>query len=191
VPLHAIGIVSALAAAALVSARNLSPAALGSLAVLFLIVASGVRVPPAAEALAGFVALAAAFALARPRYALAAAACGAVLGGLWVSVLRSEGLPAWVAVLAAFVPLAAAARCARQPSFAPQGLREEALVIVAVLAVAVAVGAEALEGWSAATALRAAPIEDLETAGAPWTGLVAVTSMALGAVFAFWRRNRR
>jgi hypothetical protein len=191
VPLHSIGIVSALAAVVLVSARRFSAPALGALAFVFLVVALGVRVPPAAETLAGLVALAAALALAGPRHALAAAACGSALGGLWVCVLRSEGLPPWAAVLAAFVPLAVAAWSARRPTFAAAGLREEALVLVAVLAIVVAVGAEALEGWRAATALRAAPIEEIEIAAAPWTSVVAAVSIGLGAVFALWKGNRR
>jgi hypothetical protein len=123
------------------------------------------------------------------RTAVAAAAAGA-LAGFWTALLELQGLPAWASAPAALALLALVIWLARtRPSFAPEPLREEALMILAVIGLGVAALPGVLEGWQLAASLGAADQRDPTRAALPsWTLVLVGASMVLGALHALWSR---
>jgi hypothetical protein len=76
-----------------------------------------------------------------------------------------------------------------RPVFSPETLREEALLIVCTLGLAVAVLPSVLDGWQAARNLNV-PVENVAREAIPtWTLSVIATSTLLGAAYALWSRR--
>jgi hypothetical protein len=131
----------------------------------------------------------ASLALARPRWAAAAAACTGAVAGLWAGVLQLQGLGVVPAAFAAAVPpLVSALLAARDGRFAPPRLREEALVLVAVLGLLVALVPDIVAGWHSAAAFGSMPAGD-RNGGAAWMLALVLVCSAGGALYAWWRRR--
>ena len=150
---------------------------------------SGGRLPDAA--MAGTLTLvAAAVYLFRPRLRIVASTVGGILGGMLSAMLQVQGVPASLSPLVAATPIAVAVWLTRaRPSFAPEQLRDDAMLIVGVLGVSVAMLPGVLDGWQAATNLSAAT-ERVPTAAVPaWTLLLIITTSSAGAAYSLWSRR--
>lgn len=145
---------------------------------------------PAASSAAFLAAGVAALALAKPRWGAVAAACAGGAAGLWASVLELQGLPAAPAALVAALPPAASALLARRSArFAPPGLREEALALVVVFGLLVALVPEVLAGWRSAAAFGSLSGGASGSGGTAWMVIWAILCAAGGGAYALWRRR--
>lgn len=154
-------------------------------------VAVGPDRPPDVEWSGALAALAATTVVMWPRRTAVAAAAAGALGGSWTALLELQGLPAWASAPVALALLALVAWLARtRPSFAPEPMREEALMILAVMGLGVAVLPGVLEGWQMAASLGAADQRDpARVALPPWTLVLVGASTALGALHSLWSRR--
>jgi hypothetical protein len=135
-------------------------------------------------------AAAAAVALFRPRYAMLSAACGGALAGMWTALLQVQGLPAPAALMVAGSALIVTTWLARtRPAFAPELLRDEGLLAIAVIGLAVAVMPAILDGWQAAGNLSVTPERQVASGIPMWTLMIILMSASLGAVHSLWSRR--
>jgi hypothetical protein len=146
---------------------------------------------PDAALIGGLAAAAALVYLFRPRYILLTLAFGGALGGMLGALLQVQGVPAWLAPLAAAVPIAASMYLAStRPAFAPEVLREEGLLAITAVGLGVAVLPGVLDGWHAAANLSAAGSERPIVASVPmWTLAVLLITSCLGALYSSWSRR--
>jgi hypothetical protein len=189
---HALWMVCALGAAVFAAAahrrmRDRAALAAGFVAGLALVSPSGI---PDVTLVGLMAAGAAALYIFRPRYSLLAVALGGSLGGVFASLLQLQGLPSWAALPVAaallVVPLHLAAA---RPAFAPDVLRDEGLLAVAVLGLGAAMLPGVLDGWQAAANL-AATGERSATGGLPlWTLALLLVASCLGALYSPWSRR--
>jgi hypothetical protein len=129
--------------------------------------------------------------LFRPRYATASAAWGGVLGGMLTAMTEVQGLHpiAAIAAVASLVGIAAWLVRAR-PDFAPEVVRDDALLGLCVLGLVVAILPGVIDGWQAAANLTIEPATPGPTTPVPaWTLTLVVTATALGAVYSLWSRR--
>lgn len=97
------------------------------------------------------------------------------LAGTWMTVLHEQGAPLVAAgAIAVTLPWLGGWLARRSPAFAPPRLMQEALIIVAVVAICAAAAPGLVEGWQVATQLKA-------SAGPPPEEIVAVPTWALTA----------
>jgi hypothetical protein len=134
--------------------------------------------------------LASAISLFRPRYATVSAVAGGVLAGWWTTLLEVQGLPSWPAVGAGLILLLVPMWLARtRPVFAPDVLREEGLLAVAVLGLGVASMPAILDGWQAAGNLSVTPERQVSTGIPTWTLTIILMSASFGGLYSFWSRR--
>jgi hypothetical protein len=189
---HAAAILCLLAAAALGAAPkpwryHAVAILLGSAGAFVLSVAFNIAFTP--DVLGAIAAAAAGLGVARPRWQEASASLSGVCAAVWAAALSGAGLPlALVLPIAVAVPFAALA-LARNPRFAPPAVRDEALVIVAALAVVVAVIDPIADGWRSAVALTASPLAADSERNATWALGVALAALAAGGLYGAWRRR--
>jgi len=128
--------------------------------------------------------------LFRPRYAWLAMMLGGAVAGMLIPVLGLLGAPALLTAPLIALGMAGTVWLAKtRPVFAPETLREEALLIVCTLGLAVAVLPSVLDGWQAARNLNV-PVENVAREAIPaWTLTVVATSTLLGAAYALWSRR--
>jgi hypothetical protein len=116
---------------------------------------------------------------------------GGLLSVLWLQVLLSLAWPLPLALPLVLVCVLLAMFCKlRRPGFCPVDLHEEALVILLVAALALALVPDLVRGWSTALGLQAVGADgNAETgnAGVLW---VAAGFVVFGAVFAQWQYRR-
>ncbi len=129
----------------------------------------------------------------RPRWAFAAAACGGALGGVWIGLLRVQGVPGAMAIAAVVAAVALSAWFSRRrPRFAPDRLREEALCGVCLFGAVVAMMPGLLDGWTAAVNLTTVSGGGTTAPGA-WPPLWALAlvgaSLTLGMAHSLWSRR--
>ncbi len=135
-------------------------------------------------------AVAAALTLWKPAWSEVTVVCGGVLAGLWISVLQLQGLPFAPALfVAAVLPAVAAFLAARRAGFATPRLREEALVIVIGLGLALAMAPEVAAGWQSALELKAIPLDAERPGGAVWIFLFGGLCALFGGLYSLWRRR--
>jgi hypothetical protein len=136
-------------------------------------------------------AAAAAVVLFRPRVALASAAWGGALGGMLTAMAEVQGLHPMAAVGAPALVAAIAAWLARaRPAFAPDVIRDEAMLAICLLGLVVSVVPGVIDGWHSAANLTIEPAAPGPTIPLPaWTLVVVGTSTALGAAYALWGRR--
>src|SRR5688572_5868136 len=129
--------------------------------------------------------------LFRPRYAMASAAWGGALGGMLTAMTEVQGLHPLAAVAAVAVLAATPAWLARRrPAFAPEVVRDEALLGLCVLGLLVAIVPGVIDGWQAAANLTIEPATPGPTTPVPmWTLALVGTATALGAVYSLWSRR--
>jgi hypothetical protein len=134
--------------------------------------------------------LASAIYLFRPRYAMVSAIAGGVLAGWWTGLLEVQGLPPWPAAGAGLLLLVVPIWLARaRPVFAPDALREEGLLTVAVLGLGVASMPAILDGWQAAGSLSVTPERQSATGIPAWTLTIILMSASLGGLYSLWSRR--
>ena len=139
---------------------------------------------------AALVATGAAIFLFRPRYAIVSALIGGAVGGLWTGLLEVQGLPWLFAAFGALAALASSAWLAtHRPRYAPESLRDEGLLIIALVALAVAVLPGIQDGWQAAGNLTMAAERPPQAAIPLWTLALLLVSTLLGALYSFWSRR--
>jgi len=185
--LCALGVVVHAATAAR-RARDLSALAAGF--VVAAMIASPQRLPD--PAWVGVVSAGAAVVvLFRPRYAMASAAWGGVLGGMLTAMTEVQGLHPIAAGAAVAVLAVTPAWLARvRSSFAPDLLREDALLGLCLFGLVVAILPGVTDGWQAAANLTIQPATPGPTTPIPtWTLALVGTAMALGAVYSLWSRR--
>jgi len=140
------------------------------------------RHPPSLKASAG------GRSLGEGGWILSSLAAGA-FAGIWASLFQVQQLPLWPAlVVSAIMPALAAWLATTRPRFAPPALRDEALLAVFVLAIAVAIAPGVQEGWRSALALNL----DSTNAGQAlpaWTMFVAGASVLGGGIYSLWSRR--
>jgi hypothetical protein len=133
---------------------------------------------------------AAALYLLRPRLRVLPAAFGGALAGMLAALLEVQGAPAAISPVAGIALVAAPIWLRRtRPSFAPEPLRDEAMLMVSVVGLSVAILPGVLDGWQAATTL-AAGTERVATTSLPaWTVLLLLTTSSCGALYSVWSRR--
>ena len=209
-PFHALWMLCALGAVVYSAAAAAAPARrarhLTTLAIGFVIatiVASPQRLPD--PAWVGVLTTGAAMVtLFRPRFSVVAAGWGGALGGILTALTEVQGMhpaasvgPVVVLIAWGFANLDVPELIAMvvwltwlRPSFAPEALRDEALLAVSLLGLVVAVVPGVIDGWQAAANLTIEPVTAGPTAPIPtWTLTLVATSMALGAVYSLWSRR--
>lgn len=116
--------------------------------------------------------------------------CGGALAGLLGALLEIQGLPFAIGVLlAAAIPSFPAYLSARRAEFAPKALREEAMLAMMALGLAVAVIPEVAAGWQSALTLNRAGANSPNQTLANWVLVLSVASVSLGGLYALLRRR--
>lgn len=114
-------------------------------------------------------------------------AAGAAAAVLW-RLLGTEFLPASLAFVVALAPgLTSALLVSARPRFAPPRILDEALLLVLVFGVVVAVLPGFSEGWRAALALNAESTSNPRAALPLWTMATSAGVMVLGGGYSLWR----
>ena len=129
--------------------------------------------------------------LGRPPLYVASFASGAA-AALWSRYLEVLGLPVWITVpAAAAMPAVAVWLSAVRPVFAPPRLREEGLLLVVALGLAVVFVPELVVGWQSAAALNTGSLRDPSTVAQPaaWALVAAAAAVAGGFVAARRRKT--
>lgn len=128
--------------------------------------------------------------LFRPGIAPLTLLIAGALAGLWSALLRVQGLPTSVALLVgAVLPATATLLSFRRPVFAPAILKDEALLIIVVLAAATALGPGVADGWRSASALNLESQDAVAQAVPGWTIAVVGATAALGGLYSLWMRR--
>jgi hypothetical protein len=134
-------------------------------------------------------ALVATLGLAWPRHWILTSLAAGAFAGIWASLFETQQLPMGPALVAsAVVPALAAWLTMTRPRFAPPILRDEGLLAVFVLGVAVAIAPGVQEGWRSALALNL----DSTSAGQAvpaWTMFLAGASVLGGGMYSLWSRR--
>ena len=157
----------------------------------FLVILFPGRQPAPDPEVAGlFAAAGAVVYLFRPRYAWVALLLGGALAGMLTQVMGVIGAPPAVTAPLIAIGLAAVVwRSRTRSDFSPEMLREEALLIVCILGLVVAVLPSVLDGWQAAANLNVQGESVAEQAIPMWTLTVVAASVLLGAAHALWSRR--
>ena len=145
---------------------------------------------PDAAATGMLTVLVAALYLFYPRLRIVAVAFGGALAGMLAALLEVQGVSTVVSPLAGIFLVAVTTWLARtRPAFAPELLRDEAMLMISVVGLGVAILPGVLDGWQAATNLSAAT-ERVATASVPiWILLLLLTTTSCGALYSL--RGRR
>jgi hypothetical protein len=129
--------------------------------------------------------------LFRPRFAVVAAAWGGALGGMLTAMTEVQGLHPAASAGPVVVLMATTVWLARlRPAFAPDALRDEALLAACLLGLVVAVVPGVIDGWQAAANLTIEPATPGPSTPIPtWTLALVGTATALGAAYTLWSRR--
>ncbi len=176
------------AATAARRARNLAACAAGY--AIAAMVTSPQRLPDPAWVGAVSAGMAVAF-LFKPKMAVASAAWGGALGGMLTAMIEVQGLHPIGAIAAPALLAASAAWLARvRPSFAPDVVRDEALLGIGLLGLVVSLMPGVIDGWQAAANLTIEPGTAGPVTPIPmWTLALVLTATALGAAYSLWSRR--
>jgi hypothetical protein len=116
--------------------------------------------------------------------------CGGALAGIWSALLETQGLPREVSLaVAAMLPAVSALLTVKRPAFAPESLREEALLVMCALGLGVAMIPDILSGWRSALALNRQAQDNANHIIANWVLVLSAISVALGGLYSFLRRR--
>ena len=112
------------------------------------------------------------------------------LAGSWATLLQATGVPLWAgAALAVAVPGLAIVQSRRRNSFAPPRLCEDALVVVALVAVCAAAAPGLTDGWQAAVNLKFGATTQAAASAPTWALTVSFAAAAAGAGYGAWSRR--
>jgi hypothetical protein len=129
-------------------------------------------------------------ALWKPQWPMIALVWSGALAAVWTNVLHALAWPAVPAhALALALPMLAMALAVRRAAFAPARLRDEALVIVAAFALAVAAAPAVETGFRSAVMLKAVPLGAQSSAGTSWALVLAAGCAVLGGFYSLWKRR--
>ena len=190
--LHAAGVLAALAAAVFAAQCGGGRATLialpgGFASAAFAFAGLG---PLDTTALGFCVAAAAITTLARPQWWLLPPLAAGVTAAAWTSILEAQGLPWLPAALVATSVLAAAVGFAvRRSGFTSAELRDEALVLVALFALLLALVPDVVGGWRSAVVLKAEPLTAAGPDVGPWLGAAVVATVLFGGAYSLWKRR--
>ncbi len=165
---------------------------LPALALAFAIGASGIPPDalPDARWIGSIAAAVAAMEMFRPNARWIAPLCGGALAGLLGLLLQAQGLPFPIGVLLAVaVPSAAAYFSLGRTGFAPEALRQEAMLATLALGLAVAVIPGVTSGWQSALALNRDEANSSNQIIANWVFVLSAASVALGGLYSLLRRR--
>ena len=169
----------------------------GALAALGLGFATGAvlirpDVLPNASWTGGIVAGVAALQIFRPDVRFLAPLCGGALAAMWSALLQIQGLPPVAAlILAGIVPALSAYLSGRREAFAPESLREEAMLALVVTGLVVAMIPEVSAGWRSALALNREEESALAASQflSGWVLVLSAASVVLGGLYSLLRRR--
>jgi hypothetical protein len=170
------------------------PRGLALIAVGFLAAVLAVRPfsPPDPAVVGGLAACLAVVAILRPygwTRAVIALSAGA-LAGLWSTMLGLAGVSLPVAVTVGCAAPAASACFSRvRCDFAPPGLREEALLVVLIFGVVIALAPGVVAGWQSASVLNLQQQPVTAQVVPMWTLLLTLGAAALGGLYTGWTRR--
>jgi hypothetical protein len=136
------------------------------------------------------VAAVAAIELFRRDFRFLAPLCGGALAGLWSALLQIQGLPLAAAVIVAgLVPGIAVWLSARSRTFAPDALRQEAMLAMMAMGLAVAMIPNVAAGWQTAVALNRDEADRSKQIIANWVLVLSAVSVVLGGLYSLLRRR--
>ena len=116
--------------------------------------------------------------------------CGGALAGLLGALLQIQGLPFPIGVLPAVaIPSVSSYLAKHRPGFAPEALREEAMLTMAALGLVVAVVPGISSGWQSALALNRNEGSGSNQIIANWVLVLSAASAALGGLYSLLRRR--
>jgi hypothetical protein len=165
------------------------------LAIVFVAFTAWLRVEPASDAtwIGSLASGAAIFHVFRSERRIAqfiAATAGGMLAALLAWILMSEGLPIMIAaLLAALLPAIASFLAFRRSDFAPLALREEALLLIFVMGLVIAVSPQVLAGWNSALVLNREGMSNANQALSWWTMFLSAAAVMLGGLYSLWRHR--
>ncbi len=126
----------------------------------------------------------------RPRLAWVALICGGALAGFWSALLQIQGLrPGAAMVLAGSVAGGSAILSFRRTEFAPEPLRQEAMLVMVGLGLAVAMIPEISGGWRSALALNREEGAQTNPVLSGWVLVLSASSVVLGGLYSLMRRR--
>ena len=136
------------------------------------------------------VAVVAAIYILRPGATVATAFCGGLLAAILNVLLQIQGLT-WMPalILSGIVPALAVYLTRRLPAFAPEALRQEAMLVIIALGLAVAIIPEISAGWQSALVLNRSQAIGAEQFVANWVFVLIGVSVLLGGCFSLLRRR--
>ena len=112
------------------------------------------------------------------------------LAASWATLLQAQGMPLWASALVALaIPCVAVWQARRHASFAPARLCEDALVVVAFVAVCAAAVPGLTEGWRAAVNLKFGGATQAAASVPAWALAVSLAAAAAGAGYGAWSRR--
>ncbi|MEO8098265.1 MAG: hypothetical protein ABI811_11240 [Acidobacteriota bacterium] len=144
---------------------------------------------PDPASVAGFAALVAGLRLYRPSWIILPSCCGGLLAAVLATLLTAQGTSAPLALtLAALIPILSIALATRNPSFAPESMLEEGMLLMLALGLGAAVGPAILDGWHSAGALNVAA-ERTDRSMPAWVLSTAGGSAVMGGAWSLWRHR--
>lgn len=185
--------IGALGAAVFAATANVKREALGTLALGFVLATIFIRpeVLPDPRWTGCIVAGVAVLHIFRPHLRWPALLCGGALAGFWSALLQIQGLGRGPSLaIAAAIPAVAAGLALWRRDFAPESLREEAMLVMVVLGLMVAMIPEISEGWRSALALnRADENAQANQVMSGWVLVLSAASVVLGGLYSLLRRR--
>jgi hypothetical protein len=128
--------------------------------------------------------------LMRPKFVWVAIVFGGILASLLGSLLQFEGVgvfPAMLSPAALLVVSVGFGMC--RPKFAPAAIRDDALILIAVLGLLLAVAPGLAEGWRSAVTLNVGERGASSQAVPVWVLVMGGASLGLGGAYSVWRRS--
>ncbi|HEY1240281.1 MAG TPA: hypothetical protein VGF16_06970 [Bryobacteraceae bacterium] len=126
----------------------------------------------------------------RPKFVWVAIVFGGILASLLGSLLQFEGVgvfPAMLSPAALLVVSVGFGMC--RPKFAPAAIRDDALILIAVLGLLLAVAPGLAEGWRSAVTLNVGERGASSQAVPVWVLVMGGASLGLGGAYSVWRRS--
>jgi hypothetical protein len=180
------GLGSATFAASVRGWKDVCLLALGLVATVILLRAQPLPDPPL---LGGIAAVLAGWRLARPRIQPLLPLFAGVLAATMVLALRTQEVAWPLAALAAAPAVVSATLAWRQGRFAPESMRDEALLLIIALGLVTALAPGLADGWQSATGLSAQENPNGSPAVPVWVLWMTALSAAAGGAFTMWRRS--